>query len=174
MEKVIEIPKDIEVEVENFKVKIKGPKGSLEKDFFSPLFKKDITLKREDSKISIKTESKRKKVKAMVGTIEAHINNMFKGVTEGFTVKLKIVYMHFPFTVKITGNEITVNNFLGEKLARKTKVVGDCKIDVKGDEITVTGISKEDVGQTSANLERVTWIRSRDRRVFQDGIFRLM
>ena len=174
MEKVIEVPNGIEVEIENFKVKIKGPKGSLERDFFSPIFKKDIVLKKEDNKISINTESKRKKVKAMVGTIEAHIKNMFRGVTEGFTVKLKIVYMHFPFTIKINGKEISVNNFLGEKLARKTNIVGDCKVEVKGDEITVTGISKEDVGQTSANLERATWIRSRDRRVFQDGIFRLM
>jgi large subunit ribosomal protein L6 len=174
MEKIIEIPNEIEAEVENFKVKVKGPKGSLEKDFFSPLFKKDILLKKEDKKIIIKTDSKKKKVKAMVGTIEAHINNMLKGVTEGFSVKLKIVYMHFPFTVKISGKEITVNNFLGEKLARKTNIVGDCKVEIKGDEITVTGISKDDVGQTSANLERVTWIRSRDRRVFQDGIFRLM
>jgi large subunit ribosomal protein L6 len=174
MKKLIEIPKDIEAEVENFKVKIKGPKGSLERDFYSPLFKKDIIVKKEDNKISITTESKRKKVKAMVGTIEAHINNMFNGVTEGFTIKLKIVYMHFPFTVKVSGKEISVNNFLGEKLARKTNIVGDCKVEIKGDEITVTGIDKEDVGQTSANLERVTWIRARDRRVFQDGIFRLV
>ena len=174
MEKTIEIPDGIETEVEGFKVKVKGPKGSLEKDFFSPLFKKEIALKKEDSKVSITTESKRKKVKAMVGTIESHINNMIKGVTKGYTVKLKIVYMHFPFTIKISGNEVSVNNFLGEKLARKTKIVGDCKVEVKGDEITVTGISKDDVGQTSANLEKVTWIRSRDRRVFQDGIFRLM
>jgi large subunit ribosomal protein L6 len=174
MKKIIEIPKNIEVEVENFKLKVKGPKGSLERDFYSSLFKKDILVKKEDNKVSITTESKRKKVKAMVGTIEAHINNMFKGVTEGFTVKLKIVYMHFPFTVKISGKEISVNNFLGEKLARKTKIIGNCKVEIKGDEITVTGIDKEDVGQTSANLERVTWIRARDRRVFQDGIFRLV
>jgi len=173
MEKTIEIPNDIEVEIDNFKIKIRGPKGFLERDFFSPLFKKDIKIKKGNNQISISTESKRKKVKAMIGTIEAHINNMFKGVTEGFTAKLKIVYMHFPFTIKISGKEISVNNFLGEKLSRKTNIVGDCKVEIKGDEITVIGISKEDVGQTAANLERVTWIRARDRRVFQDGIFRL-
>jgi large subunit ribosomal protein L6 len=174
MEKTIEIPKGIEVEIEGFKAKIKGPKGSLERDFYSPLFRKDITVKMDNGRISIATESKRKKVKAMMGTIEAHIRNMFKGVEEGYTAKLKIVYMHFPFTIKITGSEVSVNNFLGEKLARKTSIVGECKVDVKGDEITVTGINKENVGQTAANLERVTWIRSRDRRVFQDGIFRTM
>ena len=174
MEKIVEIPNSIEVEINNFKVKIKGPNGLLEKDFYSPLFKKDISIKKNDNKISISTESKRKKVKAMLGTIEAHIKNMFEGVTEGFTIKLKIVYMHFPFTVKVSGKEVSVNNFLGEKLPRKTKIIGDCKIEIKGDEITVTGINKEDVGQTAANLERATWIKARDRRVFQDGIFRLV
>lgn len=172
MERIIEIPEGIEVEIEKFKTTVKGPKGNLERDFYSPLFKKDIVMKKDGNKIIVSTESKRKKVKAMLGTIESHIKNMFIGLTDGYVAKLKIVYMHFPFTIKINGSEISINNFLGEKLARKTKIVGDCKVEVKGDEITVTGINKEDVGQTSANLERVTWIRSRDRRVFQDGIFR--
>ena len=97
---------------------------------------------------------------------------MFIGLTDGYIAKLKIVYMHFPFTIKINGNEVLINNFLGEKKPRKTTIVGDCKMEVKGDEITVTGINKDDVGQTTANLERATWIRARDRRVFQDGIFR--
>ncbi len=174
METTIEIPDGISIDVEKFKVKVAGPKGNLEKDFYSPLFAKEISIKKTDNKIVISSESKRKKVKAMVGTIESHVLNMAEGVKQGFSVKLKIVYMHFPFTVKITGKEILVNNFLGEKTPRKTTIVGDCKIEIKGDEIIVTGINKEDVGQTAANLERSTWIKARDRRVFQDGIFRLM
>jgi len=174
METTIEIPGGISIDVEKFKVKVAGPKGNLEKDFYSPLFAKEISIKKTDNKIVISSESKRKKVKAMVGTIKSHVLNMAEGVKQGFSVKLKIVYMHFPFTVKITGKEILVNNFLGEKTPRKTTIVGDCKVEINGDEITVTGINKEDVGQTAANLERSTWIKARDRRVFQDGIFRLM
>ena len=174
METTIEIPDGISIDVEKFKVKVAGPKGNLEKDFYSPLFAKEISIKKTDNKIVISSESKRKKVKAMVGTIKSHVLNMAEGVKQGFSVKLKIVYMHFPFTVKITGREILVNNFLGEKTPRKTTIVGDCKVEINGDEITVTGINKEDVGQTSANLERSTWIKARDRRVFQDGIFRLV
>lgn len=173
MEKIIEIPNGVEIEINNFKVKVNGPKGSLEKDFFSPLFKDYILIKKENKKVFLSAESEKRKIKAMLGTIEAHINNMFKGVTEGYIIKLKIVYMHFPFTVKISDQEVLINNFLGEKTPRKTKIVGDCKVEVKGDEITVTGINKEDAGQTAANLEKATWIKSRDRRVFQDGIFRL-
>jgi len=171
MDMTVEIPDGIKIELEKFKVKVTGTKGTLEKDFYSPLFAKEIAIKKNENKILISTESKRKKIKAMTGTIESHILNMIEGVTEGFTVKLKMVYMHFPFTVKISGNEILVNNFLGEKTPRKTTVVGECKVEIKGDEITVIGINKEDVGQTAANLEKATWIKARDRRVFQDGIF---
>jgi large subunit ribosomal protein L6 len=171
MKKIIEIPNGIEAEVDGFKIKIKGSKGNLEKDFTSPLFKKDIVIKKEDNKIFLSTESKKRKIKAMIGTIESHIYNMLLGVQEGYLAKLKIVFMHFPFTVKVTGKEVLINNFLGEKTPRKAKIIGDCKIEIKDDEIVVTGISKDDVGQTASQLERATWIKQRDRRVFQDGCF---
>jgi large subunit ribosomal protein L6 len=171
MERIIEIPSDVQVEVQNFKFNVKGPKGTLEKDFYSTLFNKDIVVKKDGSKITIKTDSKKKKVKAMVGTIDAIVCNMMAGVKEDYIAKLKIVYMHFPFTVKISGKEILVNNFLGAKAPRKGRIIGNCKVDIQGDEVTVTGIDKEDVGQTAAQLERATLIRHRDRRVFQDGIF---
>jgi len=171
MEKVIEIPNNVEVEVNSFKVKIKGSKGVLERDFSSPLFNKRITMKKENNKIFVSTESDKRKIKAMIGTIESHLYNMLLGVQEGYSAKLKIVYMHFPFTVKISGKEVLISNFLGEKTPRKAKVIGDCKVEVQNDEIVVTGISKEDVGQTASKLERATRIKQRDRRVFQDGIF---
>jgi large subunit ribosomal protein L6 len=171
MEKMIEIPNDVQVEVENFKVVVKGPKGNLERDFFNPIFKKDIIIKKENNKIFLKTESSKRKIKAMMGTIESHIDNMFLGVKEGYTAKLKVVYMHFPFTVKVSGKEVIISNFLGAKSSRKARIIGECKVEIQGDEVTVTGISKEDVGQTAAQLERATWIKKRDRRVFQDGLF---
>lgn len=171
MEKTVEIPEGINIELDKFKVKVAGPKGNLEMDFYNPIFAKDIVVKKEGNKIIVMSELKNKKIRAMIGTIAAHTRNMIKGVQEGYEVKMKIVYMHFPFTIKINGKEIAVNNFLGEKKPRKTVIVGDCKVDIKGEDVTVTGISKDDVGQTAANLERVTKVKARDRRVFQDGIF---
>ena len=173
MEKIIDVPDGIEVNIDNFKVSVKGPKGNLEKDFFSPLFRDDIIIRKENNKIFLSTKSKKRKIKSMFGTIESHIKNMFKGVTEGFTAKLKIVYMHFPMKVEVSGKRVIINNFLGERVPRKAKVIGDCKVEVKDDIITVSGISKDDVGQTAANMERATRIKDRDRRVFQDGVFRL-
>ncbi len=107
----------------------------------------------------------------MIGTTRAHINNMITGVTEGFTYHMKIVFAHFPMNVKVNGNKVNIDNFLGERHPRTAKIVGSAKVNVKGDEVTVTGINKEDVGQTVANLEQATKIKGRDPRVFQDGIY---
>jgi large subunit ribosomal protein L6 len=49
--------------------------------------------------------------------------------------------------------------------------VGDSLVAIKGDELIVTGINKEHVGQTAANIEQATRIKGRDPRVFQDGIY---
>jgi large subunit ribosomal protein L6 len=171
MEKTIEIPNDIQAEINNFKIIIKGPKGSLEKDFHNPLFKKDISIQMNGNKIIVSAKSQKRKIKAMIGTIVANIRNMFLGVKEGYSARLKVVYMHFPFTVKISGKEVLINNFLGEKTPRKAKIIGDCRVETQGEEIIVSGISKDDVGQTAAQLEHATWIKQRDRRVFQDGLF---
>lgn len=170
MEKIIKIPDEVEVNIKDFKVSVKGPRGSLERDFFSPLYK-EIRIKKNDKNILVFSESEKRKIKSMVGTITSHIKNMIKGVTKGYVYKLKIVYIHFPFTVKVSDGEVLISNFLGEKAPRKSKIVGETKVEVKGDEIIVTGINKEDTGQTAVNIERATKISRRDRRVFQDGIF---
>jgi large subunit ribosomal protein L6 len=96
---------------------------------------------------------------------------MIIGLTDGFAYHMKIVYAHFPMTVKKTGNKITIENFLGERHPRTSKIVGDADVQIKGDEVIVSGINKEHVGQTMANMEQATKIKGRDPRVFQDGIY---
>ncbi|MBU3905334.1 MAG: 50S ribosomal protein L6 [Nanoarchaeota archaeon] len=171
MEKIVTIPDGINVEIDNMKVTISNDKGQLQKEFIHPMFAGKIIISKEGNQVKISSINEKRKVKAMVGTISAHMNNMIRGLTEGYTYTLKIVYMHFPFTVKIDGNNVTINNFLGEKALRKAKLHGDVKVEIKGDEIIVSGVNREDVGQTCGNIERATRITKRDRRVFQDGIF---
>lgn len=170
-DRIIEIPQGVDVNVEGFKTAVSGKLGRLEKDFSSPLFRKEIKVVKTDNKIIVSTDSRKRKMKSMAGTIESQIRNMVSGVVNGCTYRLKIVFMHFPMTVKVSGKEVQVHNFLGEKSLRSAKILGDVKVAVKDDEITVTGYNNEDVGQTAANIERATKISARDRRVFQDGIF---
>jgi len=165
--KVIEIPEGVEAEVKGDLVIIKGPKGELKRRLFYP----GVEIKKEGSKIVVRTAGIRKRQRAMLGTYVAHINNMIKGVTRGFEYKLKILYSHFPISVKVSGDEVIVENFLGEKVPRKTKIFGNCMVKVRGNEIIVKGINKEEVGQTAANIEQLTRVKDKDPRVFQDGIY---
>jgi large subunit ribosomal protein L6 len=113
----------------------------------------------------------RKREKALVGTYGAHIRNMLVGATKGFEYKMKIVYAHFPIKTSIKGDIFVIENFLGEKFPRKTRILGATKVQVKGDQVVLTGPNVEDVGQTAANIERATKIKGFDPRVFQDGIY---
>lgn len=163
----IEIPPDAEVKLEDSKVTVTGPKGSLTRIMTYP----GVTIRLGEGKVTISAENKRRTIKAIVGTYSAHIKNMITGVTKGFQYKLKVVYSHFPMTVKHSGNAVIIDNFLGEKTPRKSRVFGDCSISIKGDTITVEGINLEEVAQTAANIEKATRVKRRDRRIFQDGIY---
>jgi large subunit ribosomal protein L6 len=99
---------------------------------------------------------------------------MIKGVKDGFTYNLKAFYSHFPMTLAVNGDIFNVNNYFGERVPRAAKILNGVNVKVSNKtEITVSGIDKEAVGQTAANIERCTTIKNRDRRVFQDGIYLL-
>lgn len=170
-EKEVEIPEGVQVEVEGAKIKVSGAKGTLERRF-KGIF--GIKLEKGDKKIKISSDSDRRKQKAVVGSIVAHTKNMFHGVIEGYEARLKVIYSHFPVTVKVEAEsgKILIQNFLGEKIPRVAKIFGnDTKVEVRGADIVVSGSDIEAVGQTAANMEQATKIRKHDRRVFQDGIY---
>ena len=97
---------------------------------------------------------------------------MVKGVTDGFTYTLKALYSHFPMTLAVQGNQLIVNNYFGERVPRSANILAGVDVKVQNKtEIVVSGIDKEAVGQTAANIERSTTVKKRDRRVFQDGIY---
>jgi len=96
---------------------------------------------------------------------------MVKGACEGFTYKMKVVYSHFPMNVKVSGNTVVIDNFLGEKHPRSAEVLSDVSVEINGQDVTVSGVNKEKVSQTAANIEQATKIKNLDPRVFQDGIY---
>jgi large subunit ribosomal protein L6 len=163
----IEIPEGVEVSLAENILKVKGSEGELKREFAIGRLKFEI----KEGKIIIGSKEARKTEKKMMNTIAAHVKNMLKGVQEKFEYTLKICFNHFPMTVEIQGNEATIKNFLGEKVARKCEILEGTEVKVDKDIITVSAIDKELAGQTAANFEKATRISSKDRRVFQDGIF---
>ena len=165
--KTITITPGVTVSFENHMMTVKGPKGRNVREFFFPGV--DVTV--NAGEVVIETASLKKQHKAMVGTYASHVENMINGVTEGFEYKMSIVYSHFPMQTKVEGKSFVINNFLGEKKARVAKIVGETTVKINGSSVIVSGICKEDVGQTTANIEQRCKIKRFDPRVFQDGIY---
>jgi len=167
IEERIALPEGMNVSLENYTVKIKGKNKELARKFFYP----GVEVSVKNNEVAVKSKNAVRKNKAVAGTFAAHIRNMIQGIAQGFEYRLKIVYSHFPITVKKEGDSIVITNFLGEKHPRRTVISKDVQFEVKGDIITLKGADVEHLGQSAANLEKATVVRKRDRRVFQDGIY---
>ena len=168
VEHTVEIPEGVSASIDGETVTITGPKGSLSRDFVSA--RHDIF--QEGGALVVRIDIPRRKERALAGTWKAHLNNMVKGVTDGFTYTLKALYSHFPMTLAVKGSELIVNNYFGERVPRSAVILDGVDVKVQNKtEVVVTGIDKEAVGQTAANIERSTTVKKRDRRVFQDGIY---
>jgi len=167
VERRVTIPAGITADLTDFTMAVKGPKGELTRDVRYP----GVNLAITDGEVVITTASGRKRVIAMVGTYAAHVQNMFEGVAKGYEYRMKVVYSHFPIQLKLKGEILEINNFLGEKQARYAKILPAVNVTIGNDEVTLTGIDKDLVGSTSAKIERATKVRKRDTRVFQDGIY---
>lgn len=169
VERIVEIPEDVKVEIANGRVRVSGPKGTLEQD----LSHLPCVLELDKARVCVRWPWPRKVDIAMAGTAAARIRNMIRGVRAGFTFKMKVVHAHFPVTLKVIEKErkLLIENFTGEKTPRIARIVGDSKVKASGDEIIIQGINLEDVSQTAANIEQSTRIRDKDQRVFLDGIY---
>ncbi|MEM4245774.1 MAG: 50S ribosomal protein L6 [Candidatus Bathyarchaeia archaeon] len=169
LEKEVAIPENVQLTLSGKVVEVKGPLGTLVED----LSHLPLELAKRGDKLSVKAVWPRKKERALIGTAYSAISNMIKGVTSGFTYRLKVVYAHFPVTIKVDKARglVLIENFIGEKVARKARICGQTEVEVKGDEVIVKGLRKQDVSQTASNIENATRIKRKDQRVFLDGIY---
>jgi large subunit ribosomal protein L6 len=165
--KIIQVPDGVEVNIEGRKVTVKGAKGTLTRDFSHV----PISIDANGKTVRVWAEWPRKKEAALVGTIYSHIQNMITGVEKGFSYKLKIVFSHFPMSVKVQGKTVAIENFTGERRARRVKIIGDVQVKVQSEDVVVEGLNLEDVSQTAANIEQATKVKKKDPRVFLDGIY---
>ena len=164
----LEIPDGISVSLEERVISVKGKLGTIKKDFTKlPAF---LTI--ENNIVKIEPYGTRRKDFAISKTAQSIINNMIKGVQNGYKYRMKIVFAHFPITVKIKDGKVHVENFFGERKARISNIVGDStKVAIEGDDIVITGPHLEHVSQTAANIELSTRVKNKDQRVFLDGVY---
>ena len=163
----IEIPDDVSAETDHLELTVEGPNGSVTRRLWYP----DVDVTVEDGAVVIASENEDAKTNATVGTFESHVANMIHGVTEGWEYAMEVYYAHFPMQVNVEGDEVVIENFLGESAARRTPIRGDTDVQVDGETVTLTGSDKEAVGQTAADIEQLTKVTDKDTRVFQDGVY---
>ncbi|MFQ6127641.1 MAG: 50S ribosomal protein L6 [Thermoplasmata archaeon] len=169
IEERVEIPDGVDLAIDGERMIISSQQATLERRFSHPR----VFVRKDGSEVVVSCEFPRKKEAALVGTFASHIRNMILGATKGFQCRMRIVYSHFPMKVSVKEEEkvLLIENFLGERHPRRAKIMGETKVMIEGDMVKLTGHSKEDVGQSAANIEQATKIRGYDPRVFQDGIY---
>ncbi|MDF2726486.1 MAG: rpl6p [Nitrososphaera sp.] len=164
----VEAPASVTIKKEGNLIEVKGPLGTVKKDFT----KLPATVTVQGNMITIKPYGTRKRDLAITNTARSIIGGMIKGVEKGYTYKLKIIFAHFPISVKVKGKEVHVENFFGERSARISRIIGEAtKVSIAGEDVVIQGPSLEDVSQTAANIELSTRTKGKDQRVFLDGLY---
>jgi len=167
VENVVDIPEGVALRLEGKRVTVAGGRGEVVRDFGHTR----VELALEGDGLRVWAVNPRKREASLVNTISSHVRNMIKGVTGGFTYRLKIVFVHFPMTVRIQDGKVVIQNFIGERRPREAAIVGGARVSVEGDDVIVEGVDIEEVGQTAANIQQATKIRNKDLRKFLDGIY---
>ena len=162
-----ELPSGVQASYANGMLTIKGPKGEVVRKMHDP----ELKLKVEVNLIKISCPNGTRRHKRQANSQTAHVKNMIAGVQEPFKYVLKICSGHFPMNVAISGEQLLVNNFLGEKFPRIVKLKKGVTVKVEGDKISVESCDLDLAGQMASDIELLTSKSNRDLRVFQDGIY---
>ncbi len=161
------IPEGVKVSLNKYMLHFIGPLGKTHKSFKSIPVSIEIT----EGKILLTSIESKKTDYAILHTARSIIRNICEGLVTGYTIKMKIVFSHFPITVKVDGKKIIIENFQGERAPRITNIVGNTKVIPKGEDVIITGEVWTDVTQTAANIEQKSKVKNKDHRVFLDGIY---
>ncbi len=163
----INIPEGIEVQVEPGEIALKKDNKELRRKYSG------FRMKKENGKLVLYDKSENKRKKKMIMTTIAHIKNMIKGLEKGFEYKLEICSVHFPMNAEFKQDkkEFIIKNFLGEVKPRIARIPENIEIKINGNIITISSYDIEAAGLAAAIIERLSKVRNKDRRVFQDGIF---
>jgi len=145
--KPIEIPKGVEVKIEGNVVTVKGPKGTLTKEFH-----KDMQILQEDGKILVKRPSDDKEHKALHGLTRSLLANMVSGVVNGYEKAL--VLEGVGYRASKQGNKLVLNVGFSHPVEIEAPKGIDFEVPAQN-KIIVRGIDKELVGITAAKIRSV-------------------
>src|SRR5271170_1156491 len=121
----VEIPKGVTFTVDGKILRAKGPLGTSQRPFPSDVL--ELKIAKGTATLTLLLAPGRKASQALLGTWTAHVRNLASGLTLGVEAKLKVVAAHFPMKVQVRGEELVIDNFLGEKFPRTTQLLPGTK-----------------------------------------------
>ena len=140
----ITVPAGVEVTLNGNHITVKGPKGTLERDF-AP----SISVAQENGVLSVSRATDSKQDRSLHGLTRTLIANMIIGVTEGFSKKLQINGVGYRCEKK--GNEVFLKIGFSHEVSVKENE--DIQLEVPdANTIIVKGIDKQKVGQFAAEI----------------------
>lgn len=145
--RILILPENVNVTVEDKTVKVSGPKGELTLDLI-----KTIGVNVNNNEVTVEKLKDDKFTNQMHGTTNANINNMIKGVSVGYTKELEIVGVGYRFNVQ--GNTLVIN--AGYSHPVKMEVPKGISVkQISNTEIELSGIDKIALGEFAANIRKV-------------------
>lgn len=146
--KLITVPAGVTVDfAEDNTVTVKGAKGTLVRQF-SPV----ISFEVNDNEITVKRSSEQKSHKQLHGTTRALLANMIEGVSNGFKKELEIVGIGYRAAMKGTKLVLNVGYSHPVEITGEEGVTIECP---SQNQIIVSGVSKERVGEIAAQIRAV-------------------
>jgi large subunit ribosomal protein L6 len=144
----IPVPSGVEVTLAGKQVRVKGPRGTLER-----VLPGEITVRQDDSTLLVERPNDERNNRALHGLSRSLVNNMVVGVTDGFNKDLEIIGVGYRATARAA-------NQLELALGFSHPVVVDAPDGIvfevpQPTRITVRGIDKELVGQVAANIRKI-------------------
>lgn len=141
--KPIEIPANVEINLDGSEIKVKGPKGEL---VFSLPF--EVEVKIGEKELVVEKKNNSKQARSLWGTVRALIQNMIDGVTKGYE---KVLELHgVGYKMNLQGKKIVMH--LGFSHPVEKEIPDDLQVEIEGEKLKVSGIDKQRVGQFAAEI----------------------
>ena len=141
----IKLPKGVEFKMDGTVAKVKGPKGQLQRDL-----NENMRVEVNEGEIKVIRPNDERLNRSLHGLTRTLIHNMVIGVTEGYSKTLNVVGVGYK--VELKGDDLVLQLGFSHPINFPIPEGIEFQVDSKKNTITVNGIDKEKVGQTSANI----------------------
>lgn len=142
------IPQGVDVQIQGSYIRVKGPKGELER-----VFPADMKISLDDGKIEVTRPSDEANHRALHGMTRALINNMVVGVSTGFDKVLEVNGVGY--RAEMQGKNLVLHVGYSHPVVVEPPESISFEVDTRTRQIKVLGSNKEQVGQVAANIREV-------------------